>query len=572
MRRDDAPHPTDAPDSELPMLTVARAARLRQLAAPYARDGLHHSLHNLAHACRAAPEADWPDLVAAHFAALEAGAGGGESAEELLRGAHPRLLPVDAFTPELAGAMRYARAVADGLVLAYALDRPTSVRILTDRDVELVGDRELWRAAYDNVMRVPVEYAEVPGEGGARLYSVYGDSHFVAAKAVYLAEVARQVTGEPLPEAGALVVVPSRHNLVYHPIGDGSVLGAVNSLASYALGAYEDGPGALSPRVYWWHDGRLTSLTVIDEDTRTFSVQPPPPLFALMKGLVRLDGAGRLATGEAAEAPDIDALTHATAESIGRLAEGPTGLGDAFGSALALAHAHCATDPDAASIDTWDAWATAVQLGSALFAGAQPQECRLGEDLVRQLPETPADPPADARSWLDALYLALVCRQTERVGRLCQVPPTRLREDDSVDEYVLHWVDTLRTYLSPRQSMDDVVRKLLATMRASMPENLTHAPKDFVNRVDYQPVALFHRLIAGDHDAFAAALADALSEHAGYWDGSPAPRARLALGPLAMASLAYDRGFPIDPKQPYLPTYLLNRERIETIPDAGVAW
>ncbi|MFD2119320.1 Imm49 family immunity protein, partial [Streptomyces cirratus] len=59
------------------------------------------------------------------------------------------------------------------------------------------------------------------------------------------------------------------------------------------------------------------------------------------------------------------------------------------------------------------------------------------------------------------------------------------------------------------------------------------------------------RLVAGDQEAFAKALAEALAEHGGYWDGSGAPRARLALGPLAMASLAYDRGFPVDPKQPY---------------------
>ncbi|MFJ9848076.1 Imm49 family immunity protein [Streptomyces sp. NPDC101150] len=51
-----------------------------------------------------------------------------------------------------------------------------------------------------------------------------------------------------------------------------------------------------------------------------------------------------------------------------------------------------------------------------------------------------------------------------------------------------------------------------------------------------------------------------------YWGDSAAPRARVALGPLAMASLAYDYGFPFETKQPYLPKYLLNRERIETIP------
>lgn len=59
--------------------------------------------------------------------------------DELLRDAHARLLPADAITPEIAGSMRYARKVAEGLVFAYALDRPSDVRILTDPDVEGVG-------------------------------------------------------------------------------------------------------------------------------------------------------------------------------------------------------------------------------------------------------------------------------------------------------------------------------------------------------------------------------------------------------------------------------------------------
>ncbi len=158
-----------------------------------------------------------------------------------------------------------------------------------------------------------------------------------------------------------------------------------------------------------------------------------------------------------------------------------------------------------------------------------------------------------------------MCRQKDRIDRLCQVPLETLRQDDSVDEYVLNWIDTLQTYFS-RRSMDDVVQKLLATMETSMPDALTHAPKDFVNRIDYQPTALFHRLIAGDHDAFAAALAEAVTEHAGYWGESVAPRARVALGPLAMASLAHDHGFPVAPDQPHLPTCLLDRQRIEDIP------
>ncbi|MGC0421827.1 immunity 49 family protein [Embleya sp. AB8] len=340
---------------------------------------------------------------------------------------------------------------------------------------------------------------------------------------------------------------------------------AVNDLAAYALGAHQDGPGALSPRVYWWHRGGLKSLTVIDDDTRNFSIAPPPDLLGLMKGLVGLDRAGRLATRAPAEVPDAAELTRSTAEAMARLADDPAGLGDAFASALALAHAHCATDPEVGDIDTWNAWATAVQLGSALFTGAPAQECHLGEDLVRLLPPIPAAPPADARAWLDAFYLAITCRERGRADRLCRVPLDVLRQDVSVDAYVLHWIDTLQAYWS-RRPTDEIVEKLLATIEASQPETVTHAPRDFLNRIDYQPIALFHRLLTRDHDAFAEVLAEAVADHGAYWHDSTAPRARAALGPLAMASLAYDFDFPVPEKQPYLPTYLLNRERVETIP------
>ncbi|MEN8651498.1 Imm49 family immunity protein [Streptomyces sp. 21So2-11] len=81
-----------------------------------------------------------------------------------------------------------------------------------------------------------------------------------------------------------------------------------------------------------------------------------------------------------------------------------------------------------------------------------------------------------------------MCRQRDRINRLCQVPLKTLRHDDSVDDYVLHWIDTLQTYFSERP-LDDVVAKLLSTMETSTPDTVNQAPQDFVNRVDYQPVS-----------------------------------------------------------------------------------
>ncbi|WP_406498980.1 immunity 49 family protein [Streptomyces sp. NBC_01604] len=108
--------------------------------------------------------------------------------------------------------------------------------------------------------------------------------------------------------------------------------------------------------------------------------------------------------------------------------------------------------------------------------------------------------------------------------------------------------------------MDELVPKLVATMESSHPHVATRTPADFLNFVDYQPVALFHRLVTNNREAFAEVLGEALDHHERYWNKAASdPRGRVALGPLAMACFAYDGDFPVDTGSPYLPKYLLNR-------------
>ncbi|MFF8974503.1 immunity 49 family protein [Streptomyces sp. NPDC014995] len=561
----------DAADAHLPALTVAQADRLRGLTADHfaARhgirptveadvveyDGHRHPLTNLARWCRDAPEETWPDLVRQHFTRLDSASRGDEDARELLRHTRLRLLPSDAFPADAADRFRYVRPVAEDLIAALALDTPESVRILGDGDVARAGLDALWAAGRANLLAEPVEYTQVPGPSGALLHSVHGDSHFVASKALVLPELVRDVTGRDLPQAGALVAVPTRHLLAFHPVVDGTVVDAVNDLAAYALGAHQDGPGPLTPRLYWWHQGRLVCLTAFDHDSRVLSVVPPPELLDLMKNL---RGAERPASDE----PDVDRLARTVADATGRLAQDPAGFTPAFRAALAHAHARCADDPDAARFETWQAWVTATQIGSALFATTLAREgtvhCRIG-DRVHALPATGPAPHATPRAWLDAFWLALVCREADRLRTLCRVPLEDLRRaapDD--DDYVFHWIDTLRSYAG-NVSADDIVPKLVATMESSHPHVATRTPADFLNLVDYQPVALFHRVLTRQQDLFTEALGEAVAHHARFYDGSADPRRHVALGPLALACLAHDQGFPVDTGSPHLPKHLVQR-------------
>jgi hypothetical protein len=295
-RRAAVPHDTD-----ISALTTEQAEYLRELVRRYhsghgttvtvagatvqAPQGTR-SLHNLAEFCRRADPGDWPRLVERHFSALDGAADAtADSPGQMLDRTYLRLVPEDAIPPEAAPSFRYARHVAPGLLETLAWDLPDAVRLLDDRAVTRVGLEALRDAGRANLVEEPVEYDTWRTESGAVLHAVSGESMFVASKALVLDDLARAVTGRELPEDGALFTVPSRHHLVFHPLADQHVVSAVNDLAAFGLGAYNDNPGPLSPRLYWWRKGAVRCLTHIDEETRSFSVVPPDELLAIMRRL-----------------------------------------------------------------------------------------------------------------------------------------------------------------------------------------------------------------------------------------------------------------------------------------------
>ncbi|MFE3116626.1 hypothetical protein [Streptomyces niveus] len=300
-------------DPHLTALTVEQADYLRELVRDYhARHGnsvtvdgdtVHsargtQALYNVAELCRRAEPGAWAGIVEHHFNALDAatrsaesGAGPGSAvgAEDIRGSVYLRLVPDDAFPAEALSSFSYARHVATGLLEVLALDLPDSVRLLGDQDVAGAGLEELRAAGRANLVDEPVDYDVTRTDSGAIQHLVSGGSMFVASKALVLDDVARSLTGRELPDEGALFTVPSRHFLVFHPLEDANAVGAINDLAAFGLGAHQDNPGPLSPRIYWWHKGVVTCLTEIDDATMSFSVVPPDELMTILR---RLNGAG----------------------------------------------------------------------------------------------------------------------------------------------------------------------------------------------------------------------------------------------------------------------------------------
>lgn len=264
------------------------------------------------------------------------------------------------------------------------------------------------------------------------------------------------------------------------------------------------------------------------------------------------------------DVPDtLDALGETASWILDEFADSPVLRPQVLSTALALAQQRCATDPQAVKFETWEAWVTAMQAGSALFAAATAPQgtsvtCRI-KGRERVLPATGPESHLNAGTWVTSFYLAMICRDNDRLRRLAEVPVSLLRDSGAVfDDYVYSWVEALQSFWLGRQ---DVGEKLVAAVDGTAPEAFRYADAELMSKILYPPLILLYRVIRRDAAPFNKALADALRWHKAYWtaDEDRANRADglVALGPLAMACLARDQGLPVEVESDYLPKALL---------------
>lgn len=245
----------------------------------------------------------------------------------------------------------------------------------------------------------------------------------------------------------------------------------------------------------------------------------------------------------------------------------PRALGPVMTQSLEEAGYRCVTDQRAAWSDTWSSFALAMQASSAIFAAANQAdgevEFRLKDEVVRTTATGPTT-NNDAVTWLDALYLAMVCRERARVGLLAAIPVELLSDARSeFDEYVYSWVRTWQAYLGDDENLIELV---LETMRGADPAAVQHSSEQVVLQIDFPLAELFYHFTQRDEEKFNEALANALELHKQFWTRSDEsrlePRGFIALGPLAIACLARDSGMGIDVESEYLPKHLLEGTRV----------
>lgn len=234
-------------------------------------------LTNLAQLCHASPPDTYAEVISSHFDALVAGRSDRALAGQLgadLSAARPvlrlRLYARDTFVE---GAEQFVlRDVADDLTAVLCYDLPSNVVTVTAETLPRwgVSAEELYYQALANQrraeQRATIEEIDV---GGAVVRAMTGDSYFVASNLLLLNDF---VSDEP--PLGVIAAVPNRHTLVWHPIVDASALRALDAMVVMAASLHAEGPGAISPNLYWWKDGVVRTLPTRETEEHYEFVPP----------------------------------------------------------------------------------------------------------------------------------------------------------------------------------------------------------------------------------------------------------------------------------------------------------
>ncbi|MEO3827490.1 hypothetical protein [Actinomadura sp. B10D3] len=224
---------------------------------------LHVSLRDLRQLARLVPRDDWPALVSDHVTTIVTAVeepldlSDFDLAQHLLR---TRIYPAEADNGVLA-----ARPFAPGLIEVVVVDTPTTVRTVTTEEMNgwpVSGDA-LFMLGRANVRADGPLQLDEQDLGGVRVSVLHGWTFYAVTHLAWLEEYL------PIGPYGALVIAPNRSLIVAHPLQISAghpraryreAVAAATELQAQAHRAYEEGPGSLSPHLYWWRAGELTYL------------------------------------------------------------------------------------------------------------------------------------------------------------------------------------------------------------------------------------------------------------------------------------------------------------------------
>jgi hypothetical protein len=240
-------------------------------------------LQNIAQACAHASPERWDGLIASHFDCLFTPADDENALRvdlsdytHVQRRLRSRLYPTSLlYQTDSVLYQEYAAGIIETLVI----DLPSSVRSVSqveargwgipDSELFMTGRRNLAFSRFLEETRFPVH--------GTWLHSFTGDSFYAAS---HLLTFERYIT-QPMPH-GLLVSVPKRDIILAHYIHDAGVMDAIGAMLQVTTDMHTEGPGSLSPNLYWYRNGGLTTIDY-EMTHHSFTLNPTPEFRGILQ-------------------------------------------------------------------------------------------------------------------------------------------------------------------------------------------------------------------------------------------------------------------------------------------------
>ena len=222
-------------------------------------------LVNLAQNCKLAKQTEWPGIIKEHFDALARSKSDEGDLQKNLTDFNKikDLLAIQLYPDDYLNAVGelkkevITRSSIPNVNNTLVLDLPSSIRPVKSSEAKVWNktEDELFSVALDNTFnKIKPEIIEQQMPGGKVTFIT--SDNFLTAVLVLNLKKFNQCIGVH----GSLVSIPTRSVIMCYPINDLAVVKAISSYAPFVSKLNAEGPGSLSPKLFWFKDNKFTDL------------------------------------------------------------------------------------------------------------------------------------------------------------------------------------------------------------------------------------------------------------------------------------------------------------------------
>jgi hypothetical protein len=240
-------------------------------------DGRHFPLDRVAEVCSDAPVGEWASLARIHVRHLldptpEVSALSDADLAGLVR---LQLMARD----ELHDASYYpiSPGPTPELVELVTLHLPDSIATPPEsefgvREGGLSRWREIARTRLaEHLFHEEMQHERIGMDESDAFHVISSDSDYTASFSLLLPELMARLEIRA-SDSGVLLAVPSRRQLAFRVVDGPDATLALHQLFRFAMSRYDEGPGRVSPHVFWVYDDRWTQATTIEDGQARVSV------------------------------------------------------------------------------------------------------------------------------------------------------------------------------------------------------------------------------------------------------------------------------------------------------------